>query len=124
MRAIVIDDETDCNGLYKVIIERAGFTVVGTALNGKTGYQLLADLKPDLALLDLRMPGMDGYELMRQVRANNVAADTKIIVVTAASLSQDQRRELITLGVEAILSKPFNPRELIKLVTDLFQTAK
>ncbi len=110
-RIVVIEDEPDILELLQFNLEREGFGVV-TAANGSDGLSVVQREKPDLVLLDLLLPGVDGLDVCRHLRAKPETADIPIIMVTAKGEESDV---VLGLGVGAddYLQKPFSPRELI-----------
>lgn len=91
---------------------------VAYAANGEDGMQKAIDIVPDLIITDLMMPGMDGLELCRRVRANNVVSHIPIVIVTA-KISEQERIAGIEAGADAYLAKPFNVDELRTVVERL-----
>ena len=106
---LVIEDNRDiASYIGSLLSDRYS---VAYAANGEEGLQRAIDLVPDLIITDLMMPGMDGLELCRRVRADEVVNHIPIIVVTA-KVSEQERVEGIEAGADAYLSKPFNVDEL------------
>ena len=107
-RVVIADDESIIRLDLREILESAGYDVVGEASRGDDAEQLIRDLVPDLALLDVKMPGLDGIEVARLVQA----LPTTVVLLTAFS-----QRELIEnardAGVSAYLVKPFRSAELL-----------
>lgn len=104
---LAVDDEQGILRLIKVELEAQGFKVL-TANSGQEALRIYEDSRPDIALLDVLMPGMDGIELMRRLRER---AAIPVILVTARDADQDKVRGL-TLGADDYIVKPFNPDEL------------
>lgn len=116
-RVVIADDESIIRLDLKEILESAGYDVVGEAARGDDAAELIKDLLPDLALLDVKMPGLDGIEVARLVQS----LPTTVVLLTAFS-----QRELIEnareAGVSAYLVKPFRSAELLpKLASILNQ---
>jgi CheY-like chemotaxis protein len=107
---LVIDDEEQNRKLLDVFIKADGHVGI-FATNGESGIDLAVRHKPDLILLDLMMPGMDGFEVARRLKSNPEAKDIPIIAVTALGDIASHKRMLMT-GVEEFVSKPFNRMEL------------
>ena len=105
---LVIDDEERLLSLVKAYLEQSGFRVV-TAKNGRDALFLARQEKPDLILLDVMMPQMDGYEFMRVHRREQ---NTPIIMLTA-KVDEDERVLGLELGADDYITKPFSPRELL-----------
>ncbi|HFQ93604.1 MAG TPA: response regulator transcription factor [Anaerolineae bacterium] len=108
---LVIDDEERLLSLVKAYLEQSGFRVV-TAKNGRNALFLARQEKPDLILLDVMMPEMDGYEFMR---AHRREASTPIIMLTA-KVDEDEKVLGLELGADDYITKPFSPRELLARV--------
>lgn len=111
-KIVCVEDEPDMIDLVKLILERQNFEVIG-AMGGKEGIELIRQEKPDLVLLDLMMPDMDGWEVYRQVRADYRLKDIPIIVVTAKAQSIDKVLGLHIAKVEDYVTKPFGPQDLL-----------
>ena len=108
---LIIDDEQRIVDLAKLYLEKDGFTV-RSANDGLVGYRQIIETLPALVILDLMLPGMDGLEICRKVRATS---DVPIIMLTALSDDVDKIVGL-ELGADDYLTKPFNPRELLARV--------
>jgi len=108
MRALVIDDETQIRRALRAGLERSGFTV-SLATNGEEGLDEAALHPPDVVILDLAMPGMDGSEVCRQLRE---WTQVPIIVLSVREGVDDKIRAL-TLGADDYLTKPFSLEELV-----------
>jgi DNA-binding response OmpR family regulator len=106
----VIDDEKDLIELVSYNLGKEGFAV-RSALNGEAGLAAVASDLPDLVVVDLMMPGMDGLEVCRRLRADPKTAAIPIIMLTAKSAESD-RVVGLELGADDYVTKPFSPREL------------
>lgn len=113
---LCIEDEPEMIELVRLILERKGFRVTG-ALGGTQGLDALKQEKPDLILLDLMMPDMDGWEVYRQMKADPNLAHIPVIVVTAKAQSIDKVLGLHIAKVEDYVTKPFGPQELLGSIT-------
>jgi two-component system, OmpR family, alkaline phosphatase synthesis response regulator PhoP len=107
---LVIDDEKDLVELIRYNFEQEGFKVIGAA-DGESGLSLAFIEKPDLIILDLMLPGMDGLEVCRQLRDNNGTSRVPIVMLTAKT-SESDRVVGLEFGADDYVSKPFSPREL------------
>ncbi|MCG6963102.1 MAG: response regulator [Acidobacteria bacterium] len=113
----VVDDEPDVVGLLKTVLELEGFRVT-TATEGRTALaQILAD-PPDVLVLDLMMPDMDGMELLKLLRLDPQGANLPVLIVSAKSGQQNQIGSL-QLGANAYICKPFSNRELVAQIRQL-----
>ena len=108
---LVVDDEQRIIDLAQMYLEQEGYTV-SSSNNGSEAYQRIMENPPALIVLDLMLPGMDGWEICRRVRADS---DVPIIMLTARSDDIDKIVGL-ELGADDYLTKPFNPRELVARV--------
>lgn len=114
-RILCIEDEAEMIELTRLVLEREGFEVLG-AVGGAKGLESLKEQKPDLVLLDLMMPDMDGWEVYRQMKADKELADIPVIVVTARAQSIDKVLGLQVAKVSDYITKPFGPKELIESI--------
>lgn len=112
---LCIEDEREMIELFKIILGRRGYRVSG-ALGGEEGLQRAEELEPDLILLDLMMPGMDGWEVLQRMRANEKLQKIPIIIVTAKSQEIDRVLALHVAQVNDYVTKPFGPQDLIDSV--------
>ena len=113
----VVDDEPDVVELLKTVLELEGFRVT-TATEGRTALaQILAD-PPDVLVLDLMMPDMDGMELLKLLRLDPQGARLPVLIVSAKSGQQNQIGSL-QLGANAYICKPFSNRELVAQIQQL-----
>ncbi len=108
---LVVDDEEHITSLVKAYLEREGFTV-WVANNGRIGFDLAKHEKPDLVILDIMMPDMDGYEFLREYRKDYSAP----VIFLTAKVDEDERVVGLELGADDYVSKPFYPRELMARV--------
>ena len=112
---VCIEDEPEMIDLVKLILGRKGFNLVG-AVGGREGLQTVRELKPDLVLLDLMMPDMDGWEVYQQMKTDDTLKDIPVIVVTAKAQSIDKVLGLHIAKVDDYVTKPFGPQELLQSV--------
>ena len=108
---LIIEDEIELSNVLKAYLERAGYTVL-MADRGDKGLELWEKNKPKMVLLDLNLPGMDGIDIMRQIRQKD---DTPVIMVTARVEEVDRLLGL-ELGADDYITKPFSPREVVARV--------
>ena len=107
---LVADDDGDILGLVAFRLKRAGYTVL-TASDGEAALHLALEENPDLALLDVMMPKLDGYEVTRRLRANESTRTLPVILLTARVQESDIRRGL-DAGADDYVRKPFSSSEL------------
>ncbi|HRV91090.1 MAG TPA: response regulator [Anaerolineae bacterium] len=111
-RILCIEDEAEMIDLTRLVLEREGFEVLG-AVGGSEGLEIVHREKPDLVLLDLMMPDIDGWEVYRRMKANGDSAQIPVIVVTAKAQSIDKVLGLQVAKVDDYITKPFGPQELL-----------
>ena len=116
MRKVVcVEDEPEMIDLMRLILSRKGFEVIG-ANGGVQGLQVIRTEKPDLVLLDLMMPEMDGWQVYQQLKADPSTADIPVIVVTAKAQNIDKVLGLHIAKVDDYIPKPFSLQELVDRV--------
>ena len=116
-RLLVVDDEPNLLRAVAACLKAAGYEV-STARSGREALLQLAEAVPDLVVSDIRMPGMDGYKLARQLRGSPRTALVPIIFLSAKDETAD-RIEGFRAGIDAYLTKPFEPDELIAVVNGI-----
>ena len=114
-RLLYIEDEQEMIELVKLILARRGFEVIG-AIGGREGLEAVRRLLPDMVLLDLMMPDMDGWDVYQQMKADAATQKIPVIVVTAKAQSIDKVLGLHIAKVDDYISKPFSPDELVESV--------
>ena len=119
---VCIEDEPEMIDLVRLILSRRGYQVVG-ANGGREGLDAIAREKPDLVLLDLMMPDMDGWEVYQQMKASEEMRSIPVIVVTAKAQSIDKVLGLHIAKVEDYITKPFGPQELLESVEKILGRA-
>jgi two-component system response regulator VicR len=116
LRTVVcVEDEPEMIELFKLILSRHNYQVFG-ASSGKEGLETIAEVKPDVVLLDLMMPEMDGWEVFQKMKATQGLDDIPVIVVTAKTQSIDRVLGLHIARVDDYITKPFGPDELLASV--------
>ena len=119
-KILAVDDERHIVRLVQVNLERAGYEVV-TAFDGKDALEKVASEQPDLVVLDVMMPYMDGFEVLQNLRKNPNTRELPVIMLTAKAQDADVFRGWQS-GVDCYLTKPFNPMELISFVKRIFKS--
>jgi DNA-binding response OmpR family regulator len=114
-RILCIEDEPEMIDLIRLILGRRGFDVHGAA-GGVEGLKLIRQEHPDLVLLDLMMPDMDGWEVYQQMKADEATREIPVIVVTAKAQSIDKVLGLHIAKVDDYIAKPFSPQDLLNSV--------
>jgi two-component system alkaline phosphatase synthesis response regulator PhoP len=113
-RILVVDDDHEVVRLMRGYLEQSGYEVL-VAYNGETAMHMLRRERPDLVLLDLMLPDLDGWDITRSVRADPILKHTPIIVLTARVTDADKIVGL-ELGADDYVTKPYNPREVVSRV--------
>jgi len=112
---VCIEDEPEMIDLIRLILGRRGFELTG-AMGGREGLEAIRRVKPDLVLLDLMMPDMDGWDVYQQMKADDDLKDIPVIIVTAKAQSIDKVLGLHIAKVDDYITKPFGPQELLQSV--------
>jgi DNA-binding response OmpR family regulator len=118
-RVLVIDDEAPIRLLCRVNLEAAGIDV-SEAEDGKSGLEAARAERPDVILLDVMMPGMDGWQVFDQLLQDESTSKIPIVFLTARAELRDQARGLELGGIDYV-TKPFNPLNLAPLIEDLLE---
>ena len=111
-KIMVVDDEPDLVRLVQFRLEREGWDVV-TATDGLSAISTIVDEKPDLIFLDVMMPGMDGFEVLEQIRTKRGVQKTPVIMLTAKGTTGDLEKAR-SLYVQHYIIKPFDPDKLVE----------
>lgn len=122
MRVLVAEDNVAMSSVIAFNLKKAGMEVV-CAASGETAWKLLQQGDFDFLVTDFQMPGMDGGELCGRIRQEPRLAALPVILLTAKGLEIDAAYYRETLGVSAVLGKPFSPRELTRLVQERLAAA-
>jgi diguanylate cyclase len=113
-RILIVDDERDNRQVLEVILKHEGFLIL-TAANGEEALGSVAQQPPDLILLDIMMPEMDGLAVVRKIRADPALSQTPVVVISALAAAED-RRAALEAGADAFLPKPFTMEELTQAI--------
>jgi two-component system cell cycle response regulator DivK len=114
---LVVEDHEDNRRILRDLLTSAGFEFI-EAETGLDGVKMAKLHQPDLILMDLQLPGIDGYEAARQIRSEPTLSSVAIIAVTSYALSGDEQRALAA-GCNAYVSKPYSPRQLLAKIREL-----
>ena len=114
-KVVCIEDEPEMIDLVRLILRGKGFELIG-AVGGAEGLRTVQQVKPALVLLDIMMPDMDGWEVYRQMKANPELENIPVIIVTAKAQSIDRVLGLHIAKVDAYITKPFGPQELLESI--------
>ncbi len=119
-KVMVIDDEMDIVKLIKISLEMANFEVI-EAYSGKQALEKVQQGVPDIFLLDIMMPEMDGYEVCRRLRAQEATRQVPIVMLTAKGLKGDAEQGL-KVGADDYILKPFDPYELGEQIHEILDS--
>ena len=114
---LIVEDELDILKIIAFRLKKSGYKII-TATGGKEALAILKETKPDLILLDLVMPVIDGYDVCRHVRENSALKDISILLLTASATTNMDEKVRVTKANGYIL-KPFEPKELLDKVNKL-----
>ncbi len=114
-RLAYIEDEPEMIDLVRLILARRGYKVLGAG-GGQEGLDLVRKELPDLVLLDLMMPDMDGWDVYHQIKSDEATRNIPVIVITAKAQDIDKILGLRVAKVEDYIAKPFRPQELIERI--------
>lgn len=118
MKILAVDDEKHIVRLVQITLEKEGFELV-TAFNGREALEKVASEKPDLVVMDVMMPEMDGLEALAKMKTDPATAKIPVIMLTAKAQDSDVFRGWQS-GADLYLTKPFNPAELVTFVKRIF----
>ena len=118
IRILSIEDDPEMRGLLQLILERKGHHVIGVK-RGELGMELLKSLKPDVLLLDLMLPDIDGWEIYREMKADVELSTVPVIVISARDQTQDAAAGYYVVGDDRYLEKPFEIDDLLKTVYEV-----
>jgi two-component system alkaline phosphatase synthesis response regulator PhoP len=116
-RVLLIDDEPDILLFCRVNLEHAGHEAI-EAMNGESGIALLREQRPDAVVLDLMLPTIDGFAVLRTLELERAIVDVPIVVLTAKASELD-RRTCLEIGADEFITKPFSPESLLNVLDEL-----
>jgi two-component system cell cycle response regulator DivK len=115
-RILVVEDTEDNRQIIRDLLSSVGYELI-EAVDGAEGVAMAQNHHPDLILMDIQLPGMDGYEATRQIRALPELAGVPIIAVTSYDLSGDEAKTRAA-GCDGYVAKPFSPRQLLAKIRE------
>lgn len=115
-RILVVEDEEDNRRIVRDLLTSVGYEII-EAVTGLEGVTAAETHRPDLILMDIQLPGLDGYEATRRIKANPTLCHIPIIVVTSYALSGDDVKAFAA-GCDAYIAKPFSPRVLLAKIRE------
>lgn len=120
-RILLIEDTWECQQLVRAVLTHYGYDVC-MADDGEQGVKLARTLSPDLILMDIHLPGIDGLEAVRQIKAVPALISVPVVALTAADEAADFERAMAA-GCAAYLGKPFSPSKLVDIICQLLEGA-
>jgi CheY-like chemotaxis protein len=121
-KILVVDDNTTIIMLIKTKLAANGFDVI-SAYNGESGWQAISREKPDLVLLDIMMPRMDGFQVFEKLLSEPSTNGIPVIFLTASGQREDEKRAM-EMGAKHFLTKPFSPNNLLEIVNGILGTGE
>jgi two-component system cell cycle response regulator DivK len=118
-RILVVEDTEDNRRILRDLLTCAGYSLI-EATDGGAGVRLARQEIPDLVLMDIQLPVMDGYEATRHIKADPTTRHIPIVAVTSYALSGDEAKALAA-GCDGYVAKPFSPRKILGLVRQILQ---
>jgi two-component system cell cycle response regulator DivK len=115
-RILVIEDQEDNRKIVRDLVTASGYELV-EATTGEEGLELAESERPDLILMDIQLPGLDGYEVTRRIKAKPALSHIPIIAVTSYALSGDDKKAFAA-GCDGYVTKPFSPRLLLAKIKE------
>jgi two-component system, cell cycle response regulator DivK len=115
-RILIVEDQEDNRIILRRLLSTAGYDLI-EAMNGEDGVALALSMRPDLILMDIQLPVMDGYEATRRIKSNAELKSIPVIAVTSYALSGDEAKARAA-GCDAYVAKPFSPRQLLAKVRE------
>ena len=120
-KIVYVEDEMEMIDLVKLILNRKGYEVIGAA-GGREGLDIIRDILPDLVLLDLMMPDIEGWDVYQQMRADDATKHIPVIIITAKAQNIDKVLGLHIAKVNDYISKPFSPQDLVTSVEKILES--
>ncbi len=115
-QVLVIEDNLDNFGLIRLALERAGYQVV-LAATGNNGFRFALELNPDLIIVDINLPDIDGYEVTRRIRQSRLDRTIPVVAITSNAMMGD-REKCIEAGCTAYFEKPIDPLTIVDRIHD------
>ena len=117
---LIVEDQEDNRKILRDLLTSRGYTTL-EATDGQTGIRLAREHRPALILMDIQLPGIDGYEATRQIKADPNLSGIPLIAVTSYALSGDSQKAFAA-GCDAYIAKPYSPRQLLAKVQEFLDT--
>ena len=117
-RVLIVDDEPDILKAVEFRVRKAGYQTV-TAQDGPEGMEKARSEKPDLILLDYKLPGVSGVEVYKKLKSEDSLKDIPVVFITASKGNEDLKAEMEKIGAKNVLLKPYEPEELLSKIKEL-----
>jgi two-component system, cell cycle response regulator DivK len=117
---LVVEDQADNRQIVRDMLTTTDYEMI-EAWDGEAALTMVASKRPDLILMDIQLPGIDGYEVTRRIKASPDLKAIPIIVVTSYALSGDEEKAR-TAGCDAYIAKPYSPRELLSKIHEYLKS--
>ncbi|MES9925187.1 MAG: response regulator [Candidatus Thiodiazotropha endolucinida] len=117
---LIVDDEPNIVLSVEYLMKREGYQVM-TASDGQVAMEMIADIRPDLLILDVMMPRKNGFEVCREIRADPALSGLPILMLSAKGREAEIKKG-ISLGADAYITKPFSTHDLVDKVNQLLQS--
>ncbi len=121
-KVLLCDDEIHILRAAELKVSRSGYDV-RIARDGQEAWEMIQQDPPDVLVTDVQMPRMDGFELSRRIRSHAATKDLPILMLTAKGFELEQQEMMDKWGIIDIMSKPFSPRELVRLIDQIVEPA-
>jgi two-component system cell cycle response regulator DivK len=113
-QVLIVEDQDDLRDILRLALEGAGYTVFEAA-NGRQGVEMVAAKRPDLVLMDIQMPVLDGYDATREIKASPDLSQTPVIAISSYAMKGDEEKARAA-GCDDYVTKPYSPRALLAKV--------
>ena len=113
-RILVVEDQEDLRGVLRDLLAGSGYAVIEAA-DGQAGVEKAQAEKPDLILMDIQLPVLDGYDAMRRIKADPSLAGARIIAVSSFAMKGDEEKARAA-GCDAYVTKPYSPLQLLRII--------
>ena len=121
-KILIIEDDRDIVNLVKLTLELEGFEAFA-AFDGQEGWERIESQRPDSILLDLRLPKLDGFQVLKRLKSNQATSRIPIVILTATAQKKSIARGLAA-GADAYITKPFEPLELVQKICQVLKAKK
>ena len=116
-KILVVEDDPDTLMYISQVLKRAGYAVAG-AVSGEEGLEKFRDIRPDLVILDVMLPGMDGWEVLKKIKSGFRSRKTPVIMLTAKDTDRDKLKGY-EFGADFYVTKPFNMQKLLPVIRNM-----